>query len=91
MEYIDSIVDTTANPSSKDKLKPPGKDKLAQWVKSGVNYLEDHNEIVQKSFLVCGITNALDGSQNHFIRCAKELPELQWKKTTEPQTQPTDH
>ena len=88
IEYKDSIVDTTANPSPKDKLKPPGKDKLAQWVKSGINYLEDHNEIVQKSFLVCSITNALNGSQNHFIRCAKELPELQLPHTQEDDDDP---
>ena len=27
---------------------------------------------------MCGISNALDGSQNHFIRCAcaKELPDV---------------
>ena len=25
---------------------------------------------------MCGISNALDGSQNDFIRCAKELPEM---------------
>ena len=31
---------------------------------------------MRKSFLVCGIANALDGSQNHLIHCAKELPEM---------------
>ena len=50
--------------------------------------MEDHNEIVQKSFLVCGITNALDESQNHFIRCAKELPELQLPYTQEDNDDP---
>ena len=29
-----------------------------------------------KSFKVCGLTNALDGTENHLIRCAKELPEF---------------
>ena len=33
--------------------------------------------MVKKSFLVFGITNALEGSENGFIRCAKELPTLQ--------------
>ena len=25
---------------------------------------------------MCGISNALDGSENHYIRCAKELEQL---------------
>lgn len=31
--------------------------------------------MITKSFLVCGISNALDGSQNSMICCAKELPD----------------
>ena len=37
-------------------------------------HLGSKREMVAKSFLVCGISNALDGSQNNMIRCAKELP-----------------
>ena len=29
-----------------------------------------------KVFKVCGLSNALDGSENNFIRCAKDLPEF---------------
>ena len=29
-----------------------------------------------KAFKVCGLSNALDGSENNFIRCVKELPEF---------------
>ena len=72
MEYIDSIVDTTENPSPQDKLKPPDKPKLVQWIKSGLNYLQEKHETVMRSFLVSGITNALDGFQNHFVCCAKQ-------------------
>ena len=32
----------------------------------------------EKIFLVCGITNTLNGSENHFIDCTKELPDLQF-------------
>ena len=32
--------------------------------------------MIKKLFLVCGVSNALDGSQNHIIRCSKELPTL---------------
>ena len=33
-------------------------------------------DVVCKSFFVCGISNSLDGSENHMIRCAKELPNV---------------
>ncbi len=33
--------------------------------------------MVKKWFLVCGITNAMDGSENHLIRCGRELPDIQ--------------
>ena len=33
--------------------------------------------MVKKSFLVCGITNDLEGSENHLIRCSRELAEIQ--------------
>ena len=33
-------------------------------------------EIIDKSFLVCGTSNVLDGSQNNFVRCEKELSEV---------------
>ena len=33
--------------------------------------------MVKKSFLVCGITNTLDGSEKGFIHCVKELTNLQ--------------
>ena len=45
--------------------------------KSRLGYLKQNNAIVKKSFLVCGITNALDGSENSMIHCAKELPNIQ--------------
>ena len=37
--------------------------------------------MVKKSFFVCGITNALDGTQNTLIRCTRELPSLQLSYT----------
>ena len=38
--------------------------------------LDEKKEINCKYFLVYGISNALDGSQYNFIRCAKELSEM---------------
>ena len=38
--------------------------------------LNSKEALVQKSFLVCGISNALDGSENDLVCCAKELDQL---------------
>ena len=70
IEYVHSLVDTEVTPSSQDKLATPKKPTLVQWIKDGLEYLKQRSEM---SFLVCGITNSLDGSENHYIRCAKEL------------------
>ena len=35
--------------------------------------MKEKQDIVKRSFLFCGITNSLDGNENHFIRCVREL------------------
>lgn len=57
------------------KLVTPSKEEICSWISAVTNNM--NKEIVAKSFLVCGISNALDGSQNEVIRCARELPNLQ--------------
>ena len=74
LQYIESIVASDSNPS---KLTTPSKAIVCEWIKSGMDYLMEHEVMVKKSFLVCGLTNALDGSENQFIHCAKELPDMQ--------------
>ena len=59
-----------------ERLKPASKQQVVDWVVQSNNLLDSRKGIVRKSFLVCGIANALDGSQNHFIRCARELPDM---------------
>ena len=60
-----------------ERLKPASKQQVVvDWVVQSNKLLDSKKEIIRKSFLVCGISNALDGSQNHFIRCAKELPDV---------------
>ena len=44
------------------QIKPATKQQVVDWV--------------VKSFLVCGISNALDGTQTNLIRCSKELPDM---------------
>ena len=74
LEYMESQV--AANPSL-SKLATPSKQLVCDWISAGLNYLQMKEEMVDKSFLVCGITNALDGSENRFIHCTKELPSIQ--------------
>ena len=74
MEYIETLVVTDSNPS---KLVSPSKENCCQWIQAGLDYFREKELMVEKSFLVCGITNALDGSENFFIHCAKQLPNLE--------------
>ena len=77
IEYVHSLVNTSINPSPQNNLIPPKKPDIVAWIMDGIDYLKSMPEMVKKSFFVCGITKALDGSQNTLIRCAKELPSLE--------------
>ena len=46
------------------------KDKIMDWIVSA----NTQSSSVAKFFKVCGLSNALDGTENGLIRCAKELP-----------------
>ena len=74
LEYVESLVEHDSNPS---QLTTPTKQLCTEWIKAGLDFLKEREEMVKKSFLVCGIINALDDSENGFICCAKELPNLQ--------------
>uniref|UniRef100_A0A1X7UBM7 DDE-1 domain-containing protein n=1 Tax=Amphimedon queenslandica TaxID=400682 RepID=A0A1X7UBM7_AMPQE len=50
---------------------------ICDWIKVGWSQLQAKTEMVKKSFLVSGISNALDGTQNSFIHCAKKLNDMQ--------------
>lgn len=73
-EYIDSLLAADPNP---EKLATASKQVICDWIKKGLDYLESKKEMIVKSFLVYGISNALDGSENTFIHCAKELSGMQ--------------
>lgn len=75
--HVHSLVDTEETIAPQDKLTPTTKPVLAQWIMEGLDYFRQKPEMVKTSFLVCGITNSLDGSENYFVQCAKELEELQ--------------
>ena len=60
-----------------EKIKPASKQQVIDWVVQSNNILDSNEDMIRKSFLVCGISNALDGSENHnMTRCAKELPDM---------------
>lgn len=69
IEFITSCVETTKS----GNLKAATKEQVVAWVKQGMEYLTDHPGMIKKAFLVCGLSNKMDGSENHLIRCAAEL------------------
>jgi hypothetical protein len=49
---------------------------ITRWIHIANSLLDSQRKLVSKAFKVCGISNDLDGSENHLIRCTKELPEF---------------
>lgn len=49
--------------------KPPSKQLVVNLVTETNKLLDSHTSMVQESFLVHGISNSLDGSQNDMIHC----------------------
>ena len=60
LEYVELLVNNDPNSS---KLTTPTKQLCTEWIKAGLDYLKEREEMVKKSFLLYGNTNALDGSQ----------------------------
>lgn len=58
------------------KIKIASKQQVLNWVVQANKDLNSNKDLVCKSFKVCGISNAIDGTENHFIHCAKELDQL---------------
>jgi len=74
MDYIQQTVSQDEDEPS--CIKPTTKQQVVEWVVSSNDTLGFKEEVVKKSFLVCGISNALDSTQNNLIRCTKELPDM---------------
>ena len=49
---------------------------ITRWIHIANSLLDSQRKLVSKAFKVCGISNDLDGSENHLIRCTKELPQF---------------
>ena len=68
VEYMQQQV-ATQDPG--EKIKPASKQQVIDWVVN--DSLDGNKDMIRKSFPVSGISNALDGSEHHMIRCVKEL------------------
>ena len=72
MEYMQKQV-ATPEPGERPKT---AKQQVIDWVVDSNKLLKSKGEMFIKSFLVCSVSNALDGSQNSIICCTKELPDM---------------
>ena len=75
-QWIKYVQKQLATQDPGERPKTASKQQVVEWVVDSNKFLDSKREMVAKSFLVCGISNALDGSQNNMIRCAKELPDM---------------
>ena len=57
-----------------DNIPTASKSDIAHWIIDANKCLNAQTEMIRKSFLVCGISNSLDGSENHLIRMPEQLP-----------------
>ena len=60
--------------ASREHIPTAGKDEIVQWLINANACLNEQGSMISKAFLVCGISNHINGSENHFIRVAEELP-----------------
>lgn len=51
-----------------EKIQPPSKSLILEWIKAAQDKLESNPVIAKKSFLIAGISNALGGHENELIR-----------------------
>ncbi|KAI2802380.1 hypothetical protein BLOT_009827 [Blomia tropicalis] len=52
------------------KMKPPPLEEILSWIEKSWTAIS--NELIKKSFIVCGIANNVDGSEDGEIHCLKE-------------------
>ena len=72
--WMSYMQDSVSHLQNGERLKTPTKQQVVNWVVAANQHIGGNTAMIKKSFLVCGISN--DGSQNHIIRCAKELPTM---------------
>ena len=58
------------------KVKPASKQQLVDWIVAAVGKLREKPELIQKSFVVTGITPALNGADDHLVRKDDQCEQL---------------
>ena len=58
-----------------ERIKTASKEQVVSWLLSAVISIQNKPEMIMYSFLMCGISNPLDGSEDNFIR--KDIPRQQ--------------
>ena len=66
-QWVEYMQQEVAKQQPGKRLKSTLKQQVVDWMVQSNKLLDKKKEIIHKSFLVCGISNALDGSQNNFI------------------------
>jgi len=51
------------------KIKAPSKQMVVDWVGSALEKLRAKPDLIKKSFVVTGIATAMNGSDDHLVRC----------------------
>ena len=60
--------------SSCQTIPTASNDEIVQWIINANTCLSEQGNMISKAFLVCGISNQIDGSENHIIRIPGVLP-----------------
>ena len=75
-QWVDYMQQEATKQQPGECIKLASKQQVVDWIVQSNKLLDTKKEVIRKSLLLCGISNALDSSQNGFICCAKELPEM---------------
>ena len=72
-EYMVGQVQSTHTAS---QIQTASRIKILDWIVAANQSLNHQTDMVNRSFLVCGISNSLDGCENKLVRVAAELPKF---------------
>ena len=72
--------------TSNGNLKQPSRQNVIDWVSASWRQISDG--IIVKSFLVCGISNALDGSEDEYVNDVLFIEENDEEDPDEEDTEP---
>ena len=64
-----------AEEETTQKIKSPTPQDIVNWVQTAYQELKERPALIQKSFLICGISNSLDGTEDHLIHNPTEQEE----------------